>query len=819
MSTEREDGPVYYREIQKNTYLKRIPNELPSSKLIALGHKKPPLKSMWTQLCIHNGRTPYLEQYPEADHPTALTHRPTWRASLLTARHVTGSVRPRQGNEYDFLVDTEKGPVRMLAPDWETMQDWVTTLRNKLSELKIMSKGENVYCAPPVTPQPRAPNRDPTSPLPPTPPVPPDRVPGIEIIPTVHTAPVSTETPAQPEQVTQLSEPSQPEPQNPEPFAMPSTSQRSEGIAKICGQNICLDGSLLERIGSGSGGDFDEELGETEEYRQTVLVPEDSADVDQPRIDCPSNITVIQVSNREAPHTAIPIVSTEDVFDFDVNRKTPNFVNIVNTEVNVQNTNDYGTVFNDYGHVSTMTSVSLTAVNQNDAYERLCNASTSKVEVLKSLDKNRKSSLPNLVKESDYEFLFLGSASESNTVNVVSTNGVNTRARSSRDNNNVQMRVNSIDEEITIENSSLTSVTTTTHSVSTTQVTATVSIAQITSTPSVSHAQVNRTVNNISAAHVSPEPISLTSSEVNRNVSDAHIVRSHSQNAYENSPRRVVVRRVQATSPKRDAQTDKSDQIQPKPIWKRGLTEFSLLTRLRAFGQSRRQESPTRNENGNDRNPLTSPVKVVRRSRPEAREGVRRRSNSLSNETVNSAEPRPGTLIGAPLSVRDGPVFADYSGHVWICRWGGPSPGVGRCGDKLVSVGRVSPSDAHHAVRLLAHAAPRHINVLFHRTPLAKIYKIVKRDKEFIGIKLDTECNVTSVEPSSPASRAGLPLEGRWAVTHVNSRQINLIKGGEEEMNRLSYHNTELTVTIQPSGLVKKIRSTLKTTKNAVGLR
>lgn len=55
------------------------------------------------------------------------------------------------------------------------MQDWVTTLRNKLSELKIMSKGENVYCAPPVTPQPRAPNRDPTSPLPPTPPVPPDR--------------------------------------------------------------------------------------------------------------------------------------------------------------------------------------------------------------------------------------------------------------------------------------------------------------------------------------------------------------------------------------------------------------------------------------------------------------------------------------------------------------------------------------------------------------------------------------------------------------------------------------------------------------------
>ncbi|KAG6456726.1 hypothetical protein O3G_MSEX009904 [Manduca sexta] len=172
MSGERDEGPVYYREIQKNAYLKRIPNEVSVSKLIPLAHKKPPLKPMWTQLCIHNGRTPYLEQYPEAEHPCALSHRPVWRACLSAARHVTGSVRPRQGQEYDFLVDTDHGPVRMLAPDWETMQDWVTTLRNKLAELKITGKGENVYCSPPAPPPPRAAARDPTSPLPPTPPVP-----------------------------------------------------------------------------------------------------------------------------------------------------------------------------------------------------------------------------------------------------------------------------------------------------------------------------------------------------------------------------------------------------------------------------------------------------------------------------------------------------------------------------------------------------------------------------------------------------------------------------------------------------------------------
>ncbi|KAJ2942476.1 hypothetical protein O0L34_g16080 [Tuta absoluta] len=117
MSSGREEGPVYYREIQKNAYLKRIPNEN-SSKLLPLGHKKPPLKPMWTLFCVHNGRTPFLEQYPEAESPSTLAHKPVWRACLRSARHVTASVRSRGGTEYDFLVDTDHGPVRMLAPDW-----------------------------------------------------------------------------------------------------------------------------------------------------------------------------------------------------------------------------------------------------------------------------------------------------------------------------------------------------------------------------------------------------------------------------------------------------------------------------------------------------------------------------------------------------------------------------------------------------------------------------------------------------------------------------------------------------------------------------
>ncbi|CAG9119979.1 unnamed protein product [Plutella xylostella] len=166
------DGPVYYREIQKNAYLKRIPNES-TSKLRPLSHKKAPLKAMWTQFCVHNGRIPYLEQYPSPECQDALTHRPLWRACLTNVRHVTASVTPHVGKEHDFFIHTEEGPLRMLAPDWHSMQDWVTSLRSKLVELQMLQSGENVYCGAPAGAVPRAAARDPTSPLPPTPPHPP----------------------------------------------------------------------------------------------------------------------------------------------------------------------------------------------------------------------------------------------------------------------------------------------------------------------------------------------------------------------------------------------------------------------------------------------------------------------------------------------------------------------------------------------------------------------------------------------------------------------------------------------------------------------
>uniref|UniRef100_A0A2A4KAB7 PH domain-containing protein n=1 Tax=Heliothis virescens TaxID=7102 RepID=A0A2A4KAB7_HELVI len=854
---DEREGPVYYREIQKNAYLKRIPNDSGGSKLRPLGSKKVPLKPMWTQLCVHNGRTPYLEQYPEASCPATISHAPVWRACLSGARHVTASVTPRAGDQYDFLVDTDTGAVRMLAPDWESMQDWVTTLRNTLHELKILGRGENVYCAapaPPPVPHPRAAARDPTSPLPPTPPTPPDRVPGIELttrpasetsrVETTRIEPTRTEptrvepTRIEPTRVEPTraeptrTEPTRIEPTRVEPIeipttteesidmsnwdtpfsSLPSTSQgrvESKSLAKICGQNICLDNSIFNRTNvTESDEDFFKEIDrmcdeEENEYKQTVLVSnEKDGVVEGTSNHQATNITVIQVSNKEPPHTAIPVMGPEtDVFDFEFKQKltitdppNPNFVNIVNTEEN-----EYGTTFSkndsDYGHLSLTTTVNLTGANDSEfptfptqptfstntqkseeLYERLCMASTSNtkpsplpVKKLKSVEKSRKSSLPNLeVGDSTYEYLFL-SNNNTNTVSV--TPEVNCNGDSSR--------------------------------------------FQVTS--------------------VTNEPLNRLRS----------IERSRSQNAYDCNVRTSAPRRAQNASPKAEIKIENAEQnnIQNKPIWKRGLTELSLLTRLKSIGL--KKESPTRQDDTErSSSNVTSPVKVVHRSRPEGRvDSTRRRSSSLSNDTWQHyggpthtdarltplrarqaaalrAEQRRGAALPATVSTSCRPIFVDYLNQVWIAWWGSHgSRWCGRAGDRVAALAARPARDAAHAARVISTATVHTVDILFHRVPLGKIYVINKRDQEPLGLRLDNECNITQATPGGACSRAGLPPPGAWAVTEINNRPVNLISGGEEDMNRLSRHGTEVSILIQPSALVKKLRSALKGNKNLLNMR
>lgn len=129
---------------------------------------------------MHDDSDAYLEAY--ANNKVAVLHRPDWVVSLNETQHISPTICPHE-QEYEFVITLHSEVVRLAAPTWDQMIDWVESLRGKLHELRILSPKENIYSK---TPEVRncslLPTRDPTSPLPPPPPVPPALLPGIEVV-------------------------------------------------------------------------------------------------------------------------------------------------------------------------------------------------------------------------------------------------------------------------------------------------------------------------------------------------------------------------------------------------------------------------------------------------------------------------------------------------------------------------------------------------------------------------------------------------------------------------------------------------------------
>lgn len=111
----------------------------------------------------------------------AVLHRPEWFVSLNATQHISPTICAHE-QEYEFVITLSSETIRLAAPTWEQMLDWVESLRGKLYELRILSPKENIYSKlPEARSGPLLPTRDPTSPLPPPPPVPPALLPGVEV--------------------------------------------------------------------------------------------------------------------------------------------------------------------------------------------------------------------------------------------------------------------------------------------------------------------------------------------------------------------------------------------------------------------------------------------------------------------------------------------------------------------------------------------------------------------------------------------------------------------------------------------------------------
>lgn len=127
--------------------------------------------------CVHDDTDAFLETY--VDNKLAVFHKPEWFVSLNNVQHISPTICAHE-QEYEFVLTLTSEVIRLAAPTWEQMLDWVESLRGKLYELRILSPKENLYTKLPDRGLPLLPTRDPTSPLPPPPEVPPENLPGIE---------------------------------------------------------------------------------------------------------------------------------------------------------------------------------------------------------------------------------------------------------------------------------------------------------------------------------------------------------------------------------------------------------------------------------------------------------------------------------------------------------------------------------------------------------------------------------------------------------------------------------------------------------------
>lgn len=316
-----------------------------------------------------------------------------------------------------------------------------------------------------------------------------------------------------------------------------------------------------------------------------------------------------------------------------IDNSTNNFVNIVNTEVNVTE-NGYGTVFDkdsDYGHLSLTTTVNLTGHTADSSrqhvdmsrqpvslarqhvdssrqpvnstrqhvdssrqpvdssrqpvsltridregegiYERLCLASTSlnnpsplPIRKIKSTDRHRKSSLPNLdvsASESAYEYLF---PNNHNTITLNSEQNVTVNSDGHRNNNSNTSDTRTGNDRL-IKTDIRNRVT---NDIRNNDVPISVNNENLRRNDNIRNE--NSRENYMEHSRNQNSRVNLTNSPGNLanspgNLTNTHVLnvleqrrnveRSHSQNAYDSSPRLREYIRRQNSSPKRDNKNGK----------------------------------------------------------------------------------------------------------------------------------------------------------------------------------------------------------------------------------------------------------------------
>lgn len=169
--------------------------------------------------------------------------------------------------------------------------------------------------------------------------------------------------------------------------------------------------------------------------------------------------------------------------------------------------------------------------------------------------------------------------------------------------------------------------------------------------------------------------------------------------------------------------------------------------------------------------------------------------------------------------------LVDVFNSVWIAGWKQKDHpmlyNALHIGDRLVSVGGVAATSSSDVNKLLRLSSSSYIELIVRRVPCGRVFAI-RRDMDGQCLGLIRESNtatVVDIIPNGLAARHGLPIKANscdglsltfWVLTEINGRPLNLFFKDNEIQDRLNAVGRDISILVQPLDLISKMKKQLK---------
>lgn len=113
------------------------------------------------------------------------------------------------------------------------------------------------------------------------------------------------------------------------------------------------------------------------------------------------------------------------------------------------------------------------------------------------------------------------------------------------------------------------------------------------------------------------------------------------------------------------------------------------------------------------------------------------------------------------------------------------------------------------------------VEFIIRRIPFGRVYAIRREvERQCLGLIRDNNtATIVDVVPNSLSARHGLPPKAQtidnksftfWVLTEINGRPLNLFFKDNEVQDRLNAIGKEISILVQPSDLITKLKKQLK---------